>query len=52
MSTQREVRKERQVGEEDPVNFTCGGCRAVVPFHGTYECPRCGYGKDPKEEVV
>lgn len=46
MSKQREVRKEKQVKQEDPVNYTCGGCKRVQPFDkdNPLVCPDCNYG--------
>lgn len=42
--------KEARAANKDPINFTCGGCKKVHPYSETtkFECPSCGYGKDPK----
>lgn len=43
-------RKVEQAKNKKPINFKCGGCRGVFPYKGSYECPSCGYGKDPVHE--
>lgn len=44
--------KEHRAAGKDPINFTCGQCRKVQPYSETmkFECPDCGYGKDPVED--
>jgi len=49
MSSVREERKERQERNEDPINFTCGECKKVVPFQQGYVCDNCGANKEVTE---
>jgi len=44
--------KEVRAAKKDPINYTCGQCKKVQPYSSVmkYECPDCGYGKDPIRE--
>ncbi len=44
--------KEERAAHKKPINFTCGRCHKVQPYSSVtkYECPVCGYGKDPIKE--
>lgn len=44
--TPRQERKAKQAEEQNPINFTCGGCKKVQPFDSEkpYVCPDCNYG--------
>jgi len=45
-----EHKKRAELREEanNPINFTCGVCKHVVPFKEGYECEYCGANK-PEE---
>lgn len=45
MSEERNKKKEVRSQRRKPINVTCGGCKKVFPYEGSYECPNCGYGK-------
>lgn len=30
----------------DPINFTCGICRKVHPYEGSYDCPDAQTGEE------
>lgn len=49
--TQRKVRAVKREAQEDPINYTCGGCRKVQKYDPVkpYVCPDCEYGK-PQEQ--
>lgn len=44
--------KEVRAQNKKPINFTCGRCKKVQPWNleTKFECPDCGYGKDPVKE--
>lgn len=48
MSTQRKIRKDKQVSEQEPINFTCGKCRKVHKYDSDnhLKCP------DAEEEIA
>lgn len=48
MSEHRKKRKEALHNQSDPINFTCGKCKQVVPYQAGYICPNCDV-KEVKE---
>jgi len=45
MGSVHQDRKEERARHADPINFTCGECRKVHKFNGSYDCT------DKKEEI-
>jgi len=39
-------RKKIRAENNDPINFTCGQCRRVVPFTKNYKCENCDVEED------
>ena len=39
MSTQRKLRAEKRMKNENPINFTCGVCGRVHEYTEDYICP-------------
>jgi len=48
--SEHKKRAEVRARCEDPINFTCGKCKQVVPFKEGYECVNCDVDDDDAEE--
>ena len=44
-------RADVRAQNKDPINFTCGKCKQVVPFKDGYICPNCDQEEEEKEVV-
>lgn len=50
MMAEHDKRKEERAKNSNPINFTCGKCKKVVPYSKGYKCPFCDDVEDTEEE--
>lgn len=43
-------RAAKRAKNSDPINFTCGKCRRVVPYAKGYKCKYCDTVEDEEED--
>jgi len=47
--SQHKNRAEKRAEQKDPINFTCGICKQVHKYEGSYECSQ--QSEQPPEDI-